>query len=298
MIRSDIECRTDDGTMLRGWFCRPEGDGPFATIVMSHGFGSLKEQYLDRLGERFAEAGLASVIYDHRNFGASEGTPRHEINPFLQMQDMRHMITFASSLPQVDAGRIGLWGTSYSGGHALVVAAVDRRVKCVVAVVPLISGFENARRRVVPEAMAANLAAFAGERLSRLAGNPPTMVPVVSDDPAIPCALSGQESYRNFQETLKVAPDRPREVTLQSLEMLREYEPGFYVPRIAPTPLLMIVAREDTLAPPDLVLSAFETAREPKQLILESGGHYVFSRDKFDLASKAASDWYRQHLLT
>ena len=70
-MRSDIEFRTGDGVILRGWRYRPEGGGPFATIVMAHGFSAVKEMYLDRFAEVFAVAGLAAIVFDNRNFGAA-----------------------------------------------------------------------------------------------------------------------------------------------------------------------------------------------------------------------------------
>ena len=107
---------------------------------MAHGYSAVKEMYLDRFAEVFAEAGIGAVVFDNRNFGASDGQPRQEIDPWQQIRDYRDAITWASDLPEVDAERIGIWGSSYSGAHVLVVGATDRRVKCVVAQVPLISG--------------------------------------------------------------------------------------------------------------------------------------------------------------
>ena len=60
--------------MLRGWHYVPDGaQGTVPTIVMAHGFSAVKEMYLDRFAEAFAEAGLASIVFDNRNFGASDG---------------------------------------------------------------------------------------------------------------------------------------------------------------------------------------------------------------------------------
>ena len=60
-MRTDVEFRTGDGVMLRGWHYRPEsGSGPWPTIVMAHGFSAVKEMYLDRFAEAFAAAGLAA----------------------------------------------------------------------------------------------------------------------------------------------------------------------------------------------------------------------------------------------
>src|ERR1700759_694620 len=124
-MRHDIEFDAE-GTTLRGWFYSAEGAGPTApTVVMSHGYSAVKEMYLDAFAEVFAEAGLNALVYDNRNFGASDGEPRQEIDPWAQVGDYRHAITYASTLPEVDAARIGVWGSSYSGGHVLVVAAID-----------------------------------------------------------------------------------------------------------------------------------------------------------------------------
>jgi uncharacterized protein len=148
-MRKDIEFKTENGVTLRGWHYVPDGrQGKAPTIVMAHGFSAVKEMYLDRFAEAFAAAGLACVVFDNRNFGASDGEPRQEIDPWMQVRDYRDAITFAETLPETDAARIGIWGSSYSGGHVLVVGATDRRVKCVAAQVPLISGHRNARRLI------------------------------------------------------------------------------------------------------------------------------------------------------
>jgi uncharacterized protein len=81
-MRKDIAFKSEDGMMLRGWNYLPDGgEGKLPTIVMAHGFSALKEMYLDRFAETFAEAGLASIVFDNRNFGASDGQPRQEIDP-------------------------------------------------------------------------------------------------------------------------------------------------------------------------------------------------------------------------
>ena len=140
-MRKDIEFKTQDGVTLRGWHYLPDTRvGRCPTIVMAHGYSAVKEMYLDRFAETFAAAGLAAIVFDNRNFGASDGTPRQEIDPHQQVSDYRDAITYAETLAETDASRIGIWGSSYSGGHVLVVAAIDRRVKCVVSQVPLISG--------------------------------------------------------------------------------------------------------------------------------------------------------------
>src|ERR671925_702312 len=147
-MRQDIEFDAE-GVTLRGWLYLPDGaTGPVPTVVMAHGFSAVKEMFLDSFAEAFAAGGLGALVFDNRNFGASDGKPRQHIDPWQQVRDYRDAITFAESLAEIDRARIGVWGSSYSGGHVLVLGAIDRRVKCVVSQVPLISGHRNARRIV------------------------------------------------------------------------------------------------------------------------------------------------------
>jgi fermentation-respiration switch protein FrsA (DUF1100 family) len=296
-MRVDIEFDAE-GVTLRGWFYRPDGgQGPLPTVVMAHGFSATKEMYLDTFAERFAAAGLASLVFDNRNFGASDGQPRQEIDPWAQVRDYRHAITFARSLPDVDAARIGVWGSSYSGGHVLVLGAIDRRIRAVVSQVPLISGWRNVLRLVRADMVAQFRTMFDADREARYAGKEPAMVPVVNDDPMGPAALPTPDSFTWFTETGRGrAPSWQNTVTLRSVELLTEYEPGSYIDRISPTPLLMVVGATDHLTVADEALAAFNRALEPKRLVLLPGGHFDAYVDNFDEAASAAADWFVEHL--
>jgi uncharacterized protein len=296
-MRKDIAFKTTDGTTLRGWHYLPDGSGKHATIVMAHGFSAVKEMYLDKYAEAFARAGFASVVYDNRNFGASDGEPRQEIDPWLQIRDYSDAITFALSLEQTDEARIGVWGSSYSGGHVLVVAAIDRRVKCVVSQVPAISGSQGSRRLVRADFIGALEARFHADRANRAAQAPPTMVPVVAQDPRTPSALPTADAYKWFTETAEArAPTWRNEVTVRTIEYVFGYEPGAYIGLISPTPLLLIVSMKDHLAVSDLAIAAYERACEPKKLALLPGGHFDPYVEHFDQAFEQARDWFRAHL--
>jgi uncharacterized protein len=298
MGRRDIEFNAE-GVLLRGWFYRGEGaSGRGPTVVMAHGFSAVKEMYLDAFAEVFAAAGLNALVFDNRNFGASDGEPRQEIDPWQQVRDYRHAITYAGTLSECD-DRIGVWGSSYSGGHVLVVAAIDRRVKAVVCQVPMVSGHDNFRALVRADLIAGFQDMFNADRAARFRGDPPAMVPVVAEDPAAPCALPTRDSWEWFSETGKTrATSWRNEVTLRSVEMFSEYEPIAYLPYISPTPLLMQPAIGDHLTPCDLAVAAYDKAREPKKLNILPGGHFDAYVKGFDDSSGPARDWFLQHLGT
>jgi uncharacterized protein len=300
---ADIEFDAE-GATLRGWLYRPRPAPASApVVVMAHGYNCLKELYLDRYAEAIAAAGHVVLAYDHRNFGDSDGEPRQELDPWVQVRDYRHAITFAQTLDGVDPGRIGVWGTSYAGGHVLVVAAIDRRVGCVVSQVPTISGWETTLRRIPPPALPEQRRAWDADRLERFRGGPPQTVPMVVDPSAGGAASHASSDAWEFFTGRGAPPEDQwrfrnwrNEITLRSLELYSEYEPGSFIERIAPTPLLMIVGDRDVVCPTDLALAAFNRAGEPKRLELYPGGHFSAYTDQFDRAATAATAWYAERL--
>jgi cephalosporin-C deacetylase-like acetyl esterase len=300
---ADIAFEAEDAT-LRGWLYRPQSQaGSSPVVVMAHGYNCIKELYLDKYASSIASTGHVVLAYDHRNFGDSDGEPRQELDPWVQVRDYRHAITFAQTLDGVDPNRVGVWGTSYAGGHVLVVAAIDRRVGCVVAQVPTISGWESTLRRVPPQALAGQRRAFDSDRLERFRSGPPQMVPMVVDPAEAGAASHASADAWEFF-TGKHAPPEDQwrfrkwrnEITLRSLELYSEYEPGSFIERIAPTPLLMIVGDADVVCPTDLALSAFNRAREPKRLELYHGGHFSAYTAQYERAATAATEWFTEHL--
>lgn len=129
------------GLNCSGLFYLPDnysatGDVKLPAIAMAHGMATTKEVGLPQFAERFADASFAVLIFDFRNLGQGEGSPRGQIFAEDQQEDHRNAITWPQLQSQIDPERIGVWGFSFSGGHVLQVAAFDRRIKCVVAQVP------------------------------------------------------------------------------------------------------------------------------------------------------------------
>ncbi len=300
---ADVEFDAE-GATLRGWLYRPQPGAPAApVVVMAHGYNCLKELYLDKYAEAVAAAGHVVLAYDHRNFGDSDGEPRQELDPWVQVRDYRHAITFAQTLDGVDPERVGIWGSSYAGGHVLVVAAIDRRVGCVVSQVPTISGWEATLRRIPPQALPEQRRAWDADRLERFRGGPPKIVPMVVDPSAGGAAShASSDAWEFFTGRGARDDDQWRfrkwrnEITLRSLELYSEYEPGSFIERIAPTPLLMVVGDRDVVCPTDLALAAFNRAGEPKRLELYPGGHFSAYTDQFERAAAAAAAWFAEHL--
>jgi fermentation-respiration switch protein FrsA (DUF1100 family) len=286
------------GVVLRGVLLKPKGEtAPLSAIVMAPGMSGVKEGSIMKYAEYFARGGFAVLAYDNINFGESDGEPRQEVDPLLQRRGYRDAITWASLRPDIDKTKIGIFGTSYSGGHVLEVAAHDRRVKCVVSQIPAISGFKAFQRGVRADGRAAALKVQDDDRERRFLGKPPQTIKVVSDDPAEFCAMAGAAAYEYFMEQQRIAPNWKNHMTLRSLDLYRCVENSVFTPWISPTPLLMVVALNDELASPDLALDAYAQAREPKRLVLLPGNHFSPYTAEFSLTGNEARDWFTRHLV-
>lgn len=286
----------DCNVQLRGNLYIPStGQGPYPALTLSMGYGGVKEQGALPYAEAFASAGFVVLFHDHRGFGESEGTPRQDINPWQQIEDWRRAITYLQSRPEVDRERIGLWGSSYSGGHALVLGATEPRLKAIVSQVPTISGYQQGLRRVNPSNLAALEASFAADDRAQLDGGEPHRIALVSDG-SVPASYTDPEAVAFY---LQPIPDGLWEnnVTVRSTRAARMYEPGVYVGRISPTPLLMIVGDNDRITPTDLALDAYQRALPPKKLLIFPGGHFDAYLDEFEKTSGAALQWFTSHLM-
>jgi len=286
------------GATLRGQLLLPKTEGRHAAIAMAPGMSGVKEGSIMKFAEFFASGGFAVLAHDNINFGSSGGEPRQEVDPILQRRGYRDAITFLTLRPsEIDGERIGIFGTSYSGGHVLEVAAHDRRVKCVVSQIPAISGFEAFRRSVRPDARASHLRTQNQDRESRFLGRNPAIVKAVSDDNGEFCAMPGKASFDYFMEQARLAPNWRNELTLRSMDLYRGIDNASFVPWISPTPLLMIIALGDEVTPPDLSLDAYGRAKEPKKLVLLSGNHFAPYSEEFAIAGNEARDWFTRHLV-
>ncbi|RAS35570.1 alpha/beta hydrolase [Paraburkholderia bryophila] len=286
----------DGGIDLSAWLFVPEHhDAPLPAVTMAHGFAGTKYHGIEPFAGAFAEAGFVVLVHDHRNFGESGGVPRQDINPWQQIEDWRRAVSYLQARPEVDENRIGIWGTSFAGGHAIVLGATDRRLKAVVAQAPTVDGHATGLRRIPPEAVAAFEARLVADERAQLDGEPPATQQIVSGDPAVPAAYKAADAVSFY---LQPVPDGVWEnrLTLRSTRWARMYSPGVFIDRVSPTPLLMLVAQHDHIAVTDLALKAYEQALEPKRLVMLKGGHFDPYLAEFPTSSREAVDWFRMHV--
>ena len=291
-----------EGAMLRGLLFLPESQTRKPPLViMAHGTTATVYMVVDKYAEAFCRAGLAVLLYDHRNFGKSEGEPRQEINPWIQCRGYLDAVKFAARLDGIDPERIALWGDSYTGGQVIVVGAIEPRVKAIVAQVPV---FGAEPPQVEPSRANSDLIK---ETLLRgdVRGSPETTVgpmPVVSSDQAgTPSLLKPIQAFRWFIDYGGRAGARwENRVTRVAPDTAVPYHPTLCAPFVK-APTLLMVAPEDEMVHANYAVArqAYELIPEPKQWYDIAGGHFgllYYPSELFDEASRVQTEFLKKWL--
>ncbi|UCD08370.1 MAG: alpha/beta fold hydrolase [Dehalococcoidales bacterium] len=270
-------------------------DTQLPAIVMAHGLSGVKEQALPQVGEIFAHNGFVTLVFDYRFFGDSEGEPRNQVFPLEMVEDFKNAITWVSELPEVDSDRIGIWGTSLSGGIVLYTATFDKRVRAVVAQVPAIFNpvVRFGRNR---DAWHNDSKTISQDRLERFRTGIINYIPIVNQ-PGQPCVLTGKEAYDFFMSTTDIAPNWRNQMTVESIEKMREFDVISSIELLSPTPIIFIPAENDGLISIESIVNVYNKISEPKSLVSLPITHFeIYSDPWLSKAANIASEWYQAHL--
>ena len=101
MEKRDLNFHSD-GTILTGKMFLPDTKKSYPLVILTHGLSGTISMDLSFYVDTFLKRGLASFVYDHRNWGRSAGWPRCESDPWRQVADMREAISFVRTQDGVD----------------------------------------------------------------------------------------------------------------------------------------------------------------------------------------------------
>lgn len=243
--REDVSFESG-GERCAAWLYRPRGDGPHPCVILAHGFGGVREARLWAYAERFRDAGIAALVFDYRHFGASTGEPRQLLSIGRQQDDWRAAIAYARSLAGVDPDRVALWGTSFSGGHVVALAAEDGRIAAAISQSPFTNGLAALGAAGPREAARLTVAGIL-DGLAALRGAEPMRIPVVAP-PGRKGAMSQPTAYEGYR-ALFDDPDRFRnEVCGRIALTITSYAPDRRAADVR-CPLLVCVLAEDEVTP-------------------------------------------------
>jgi alpha-beta hydrolase superfamily lysophospholipase len=284
MDRRDLTFAAGDDSCA-AWLYPAAGERTVApAVVMAHGLSGTRRDRLGAFAERFAAAGFAALVFDHRGFGDSGGEP-DLFDPARQLEDWRAAIAFARSLPEVDPERVATFGSSMGGGNALAAAAEDPLVAAAISQVPFLDIVKQAYRSS-PQVTARMLAAAVQGRHLPAVGQP--------DEPALINAPGGEEGWRRV---VSIGEDSRWRNRVSSRWLLgRPYRPVRHAAKLH-CPWLVCVGEADRVAKPGPAIAASRRAPKGELRTYPGVDHFdIYDGPTHEALVADQLDFLRRHL--
>jgi len=276
----------------------PAGQKP-PVIVMAHGFGGLKHWGLPAFAERFVKAGFAVVRFDYRGFGQSGGQPRRVVDGQEHVKDWLSAIDAISQRPEVDGQRLGIWGTSYSGGQVLVAGAERPQVvKAVSSQVPFVSGLSSGLKYPIKFQPLASW--YALRDLLRSDDQEPVYVPVIAKDGEFAALICDEchEGYRKMVPLAEQQDPATNRVAARVFMSLPFWFPGNRAKDIT-APTLIVAAENDGLIPVGKVRDVAQSLQKGEYVELKGADHFSpYTGPLFEQVVARQTAFFKKNLMT
>jgi uncharacterized protein len=283
-----------DGVPMGGLLRLPEdAAGPLAVVVHPPGWlGVANGPHYEPWHEAFVRAGFAVFVFDYRGFGASEGEPGW-IRPDRQVDDLLAAVAFVGTLPEIDPDRIGVFGMGVTGGgHAIIAAAADESIKCVVAQTLIADGADWLHRMRREHEWVELVSWVRADRVRWAVEGTGELV-----HPRIDLMVEPPER-RTHNPRRAIDQRLPQEYYLRNADLMMRYRPIDHVHRIAPRALMVVAVDGDVFTFADHAVALYEKAGAPKTLLRQTNTtHWESYRDNFDELSTQMADWFTRHLV-
>lgn len=267
-----------------------------------------KDVVLPEIAEWYQKRGFTALIFDTYGIGASDGEPRCDVSlstwfqpldtrtdrtgqtdMHRRVEDFVDSVTWLSQNPLVDPLKIVLWGLCFDGNIMLATAATDRRVGAVVPVAPTIdvTGDPERREAILELALA--------DRAGRLAGEKPMYLPLVDEDGVMPLGQVPGLGFFSAMENMKMPVEN--RVTVQSYMRCLSWSIEHMLPKISPTPVMIVTPELDQVYPATRQKEAFDILGEPKEhCVLAGRNHFNWMFGDMDGVFNKQLDFLRKHL--
>jgi len=246
-----------NGDNCAAWLFLPNGVERPPVVVLGHGLGGTREMGLDAYAERFARAGVAALAFTYRHFGDSGGQPRQLLSIKRQLADWEAAIAYVKGRSDVDARRIAVWGSSFGGGHAIVIASRHPELRAAVSQCPFTDGFASARA-LGPVSTARLLTTCAHDLLAKAVGKDPVLL-AVAGAPGEKALMTAPDALPGYQALIPEGTKFVNGVAARVAPTITWHRPGRKVKDVA-IPILFCICDHDSVAPPEETTAYARTA--------------------------------------
>lgn len=285
VLRQDVRL----GGGVAAWLWHPEG--ATGAVVLGHGLSAVRDQRLPAFAERFADAGLAALLFDYRHFGASGGEPRQLLDIQRQLEDWRTAFAYARGLDGI--GRVGLFGSSFGGGHALTLANETPAVAAVVLQCAMTDGLKASLK--VPKRTTVKLAKVAlQDELGSHLGRRPRLVPAVGK-PGELALMTAPDAVPGFASMTPPDSQWVNRVAARVGLRIGLYRPGRHAARIS-CPILVCACEHDSLVDVKALEQVAHDAPQGELARYPVGHFEIYSGEWFERAVTRQAEFLARHL--
>jgi uncharacterized protein len=286
------------GLELAGHLRLPtDDDGPHPALALTGPLTGGKDQVVGTYAEKLTEAGFATLAFDHRNFGESEGSPRQHEDQAGKVADLRDAVSYLASRPEIDAERIGVVGVCLGGSYAVRAAAFDPRVRAVAGIAAAYNSPHRLRTMLGADGFRARLGDVVANLVRESEGGEVAYVPAVAVDG--PAAMAGEEPYAYYGTERSKSDVWENRLSVDSFWQLMTLDALSAVELLDRTPFLIVHGRVDTFCTPEGAQAAYDRAPGPKEIEwLDTSNHIdLYDQSQFvDPAVRRTAEFFASQL--
>jgi dienelactone hydrolase len=281
------------GDNCAAWLFVPDGVERPPVVILGHGLGGTREMGLDAYAERFAQAGVAALAFTYRHFGDSGGRPRQLLSINRQLADWEAAIAHVKARRDVDGSRIAIWGSSFGGGHAIIIASRHPELRAAVAQCPFTDGLASARA-LGPVSTLQLLATSARDVLAKVMGRDPVLLTVAGaqGDKAL---MTAPDALPGYLALVPEGANFVNGVAARVAPMITWHRPGKKVKDVA-MPILFCICDHDSVAPPEETIAYARTAPKGEIKTYDAGHFDIYLGEPFEAVVADQTEFLTRHL--
>ncbi|MBQ9056465.1 alpha/beta hydrolase [Rhodococcus sp. (in: high G+C Gram-positive bacteria)] len=292
VTRQDISFDSD-GDTCAAWLFLPVGVESAPVVILGHGLGATREMRLDAFAERFAQAGIAALAFTYRHFGDSTGQPRQLLSIKRQLADWDAAIAHVKTRTDVDSSRIGVWGSSFGGGHAIIVAARHPELRAAIAQCPFTDGLASARALGAKGTMRL-LPTVGRDVLAKALGKDPVLL-TLAGAPGEKALMSAPDALPGYLALVPEDGTFVNQVTARVAPTITWHRPGKSAKNVE-MPILFCICDHDSVTPPAETLSYVRTAPKGEIKRYDAGHFDIYLGAPFEAVVADQTEFLTRHL--
>ena len=292
VTRHDISFDSD-GDTCAAWLFTPDGVDRPPVVILGHGLGATREMRLDAFAERFAEAGIAAIAFTYRHFGDSTGQPRQLLSIKRQLADWDSAIAHVKTRGDVDGSRIAVWGSSFGGGHAIIVASRHPELRAAVSQCPFTDGLASARA-LGPVGTMRLLPTVAGDVIAKTLRKDPVLL-TLAGSPGHKALMTAPDALPGYLALVPEGATFVNEVAARVAPTITWHRPGKAAKRVK-MPILFCICDHDSVTPPEETLAYAKTAPKGEIKRYDAGHFDIYLGAPFEAVVADQTEFLTRHL--